>query len=308
METDEPENDNKTNVKPITIVNANARSLCPKINSLIDCLEEMDAAVGIVTEIWLTDGDSLKEDLADLSAGAGVGLLCKNRPPNAAGISHGGVAIAYRIGACAAREPVLQNQDNYKVIVGVITLAGYSRKMVVVGCYIPPGYDVGRGRGAVSYIEDVLIEVKRRFRDPFLVVGGDFNQWHVEDAIQEFPDMKESRVGPTRKDKCLDRLFTNFGRSETESGTVPPLEVEPGETGAASDHKVSYVRAELLRRELLNGSPISTDFSMRNRLRSSGHGRWALIGLSLCSSLGAMRRPSITKGRLIGPLRGTSPW
>ena len=38
---EESENENKETVRPLTILNTNARSLCPKIDSLIDCMEEM---------------------------------------------------------------------------------------------------------------------------------------------------------------------------------------------------------------------------------------------------------------------------
>ena len=52
-------------------------------------------------------------------------------------------------------------------------------------------------------------------------------------------------VSPTRKDKVLDRIFTYFGWSQQESGTVPPLEVELGCPGTASDHRIAFVRADL---------------------------------------------------------------
>ena len=243
----ENETVNKDNVQPITIVNTNARSLCPKINSLIDCLEDMNSAIGVITETWLADGPSLEADLTDLREGAGVGLICRNRPPNSAGVSHGGVAVAFRTDSCAMKRVDMANPDDYEVLVTLATLPGYSRKLVTVACYLPPGYDVGRGRGALTYIEDVVIEVKRRFRDPFIVITGDFNQWDIGGAAAEFPDLKEADVGPTRKDRCLDRIFTNFGRAEIESGTVPPLEVEPGSQGTASDHRIAFVRAALPR-------------------------------------------------------------
>ena len=106
---------------------------------------------------------------------------------------------------------------------------------------------VARGKGAVQYLEDVLREVKRRYKDPFIAIAGDFNQWKAEDAVCDFPDVREADVGHTRKDKCLDRIFTNFGRSGTESGTVPPLDVDPGHPGAPSDHRITFVRASLPR-------------------------------------------------------------
>ena len=87
---------------------------------------------------------------------------------------------------------------------------------------------MARVRGALAHVEDVVQEVKRQYRDPFIVVAGDYNQWDIAGALQDFPDLRESDVGPTRKDCCLNRIFTNFERAISESGTVPPLEVEPG--------------------------------------------------------------------------------
>ena len=233
---------------PITIINTNARSLSPKIDSLIDCLNEMDCSLGVITEMWLSDGDSLQRDLEDLATGAGVGLICRNRDPNAAGVAHGGVAVAYRTDSCSMKEiKIHDNPEKYEILVTLANLPGYSRKLVTVACYIPPGYPVARGRGALAHVEITLIEIKRLFRDPFIVVAGDFNQWEIQDVIAEFPDLRETDVGPTRRDRQLDRIFTNFGRSVIGAGTVNPLEVEPGHSGAASDHRIAYVRANLPR-------------------------------------------------------------
>ena len=77
--------------------------------------------------------------------------------------------------------------------------------------------------------------------------GGDFNQWPVDEALSEFPDVKEAPVGPTRKDRCIDRVFTNFGRAITDTGTVPPLEPEPGAQGTRSDHRITFASATLPR-------------------------------------------------------------
>ena len=234
-------------VVPLTLLNTNARSLCPKIESLIDCMEEMDAAIAVVTETWLADGPSLESDIADLTAGAGIGLVCRNRRPNLQGVAHGGVAVAFKTELCAMKEVQLHNPEDFEILVTAASLPGYSRKFITVACYLPPNYTVGRGRAALAHIEDVIIEIKRRYRDPFLYIGGDFNQWDIKSIIDEFPDLRESAIGPTRKDRCLDRIFTNFGRAEKESGTVEPLEAEEGAAGTVSDHRVAFVRAELPR-------------------------------------------------------------
>ena len=90
-----------------------------------------------------------------------------------------------------------------------------------------------------------MIEIRRKYKEPFILVGGDFNHWKIEEALEEFADMREANVGSTRKDKCIDHMFTNFGWAQRSSGTVPPLDVEPGSNGAPSDHRVTYIRAVL---------------------------------------------------------------
>ena len=62
----------------LTVINTNARSLCPKISSLIDCYNDMNASVGVITETWLTDGESLEEEVEDLTLGTGLRMLYKN--------------------------------------------------------------------------------------------------------------------------------------------------------------------------------------------------------------------------------------
>ena len=130
------------------------------------------------------------------------------------------------------------------------SLRGHSRKLVVVACYLPPGYSRTRGGEALEYIEGTVIELKRRYKDPYVVIAGDFNQWKIQDALANFADIKEVLVGCTRGRKAIDRLFVNFTRSVREYGTLEPLETE-GEEGLAtkSDHKIAYCKAWLERRQ-----------------------------------------------------------
>ena len=66
----------------LTIINTNARSLCPKMDSLIDNIKELEAHIGIVTETWLSDGCGLEEDIMNFREGTGYNMLTLNRPPN----------------------------------------------------------------------------------------------------------------------------------------------------------------------------------------------------------------------------------
>ena len=69
------------NLTRLNLINANARSLRPKMDSLVDNFTEMDVDIAVLTETWLRD--SQEEELRrDLSLGSGLGLLTMNRRPN----------------------------------------------------------------------------------------------------------------------------------------------------------------------------------------------------------------------------------
>ena len=229
----------------LAIINTNARSLCPKITSLIDCIDELEATVAVVTETWLADGEPLERDIADLAHGAGLGLIHRNRAPNVHGVAHGGVAVVFRRNACNMSKIEFPNPGGFEILVTLGNLPGHKEKLIIIACYLPPNYTVPRGKAALAYLEDIVVEVKRRYQDPFIIVTGDFNQWPVHQTLQEFPDLIEADVGPTRKDRCIDRMFLNFSCAVVASGTVPPLEVEPGTPGTKGDHRVAYVSALL---------------------------------------------------------------
>ena len=101
-------------------------------------------------------------------------------------------------------------------------MRGHSRKIVVISCYIPPNYLTNRGKTCLEYISNTVIEVKRRYTDPYLVVMGDYNQWDVAEALGDFPEMAEAHDLPTRGGKSIDRIFTNFGNNVGDVRTLPP--------------------------------------------------------------------------------------
>lgn len=90
-------------------------------------------------------------------------------------------------------------------------LRGHSRKLAVVSCYIPPNYSRVRGLEALDHIEGVVIELKRKYQDPHIIIAGDFNQWKIENNLANFSDITEVQVGCTRGTKSIDRIFLNVG-------------------------------------------------------------------------------------------------
>ena len=233
----------------INILNTNARSLCPKIHSLIDMYDELDLTFGVVTETWLADGITLEEDKQDLLLGAGLSIICRNRKPDLRGNAYRGVALVYREELCNFKSLQLDNPSNFEILTAVGSAHSLTRKIAVVGCYVPPNYTVARAQACLNHIEGVVIELKRRLKDPVIIVMGDFNQWEVETALQEFWDMGGSSAGPTRGSLKLDRIFTNLGQIK-EVKILAPLSTS-SDTGSVkeSDHKVVYLSASIERKE-----------------------------------------------------------
>lgn len=109
--------DAEKDTKELTIINTNARSLCPKIDSLVACFEELRAHIAIVTETWFKDGPALDSDLLDLEHATGLGAVTLNRPPNpVTGVSHGGVAVFFRKSFASFKTINIANPDAFEIL------------------------------------------------------------------------------------------------------------------------------------------------------------------------------------------------
>ena len=110
----------------------------------------------------------------------------------------------------------------------------------------PPNYNVTKGRRFMDFIAGCVTRAKRQYTDPFIVVAGDFNQWKVGEVLEDYLDIKEQSVGPTRLGRQIDRVFTNFGSCTKDAGTVPPLKTDD-QNAKKSDHSVAFIKAVLPR-------------------------------------------------------------
>ena len=238
-------NDDKK-LKSLVAINANARSLGPKIESLSDCIHELDADLAVVTETWLQDR-SVADSTIDLAGQHGLDLFTLNRHNLAAnGRQYGGVAIS----ACSARTSFkvmsMPNPEHFEVLAVTGKIKGIPEKVVVVAVYIPPNYPRHRAISCLDYVADVISEAKRTHALAMIIVAGDWNQWPTDHVLQEHPDMSEIEHGPTRKDRKIDKFLVNFGRSVVESDTLPPLD---DGLGRVSDHLISYFKASVRKQE-----------------------------------------------------------
>ena len=233
---------------PFTFINTNARSICPKINSLIDTMEELDAAAAVITESWLADGESLEEDKQDLLLGAGLSLLTKNRRRDPRGVAYGGVALFYREEVCNFKQIEVAGAGDFEVLIAAGSMRGHASKVVVIAAYIPPNYTARRAHDCIDYINGSVVEIKRRYKDPIIVLSGDFNQWPVQNAVEDFTDFVEVTAGPTRGTRTIDRTMTNL-TCVTKTGLLNPLQTDGQGPLKESDHLIFYMTASIRKKE-----------------------------------------------------------
>ena len=225
----------------ISFLNTNARSLGPKIQSLAHCFEEKHLDIATVTETWFQsdrDKDILVDEMLDNHS---LGILTRDRGTTAAnGRRYGGVALVYRLRTTKFTIFPLTNPNEYEVLAAIGKVQGVKWKIFAISCYAPPNMAPAMARGLIEFVSDLVCEAKRTYRDCSIMVCGDFNQWPVNEIIEDHPDLLEVDHGPTRGDRSIDRTFVNFGRALIEYGTLPPLETEEG---MVSDHMMAWGKA-----------------------------------------------------------------
>ena len=226
----------------LSVILANARSLAPKIESLSDHLHKSKVQIAMLTETWLQDGKKLDDLSAELQHGYSLSMLTRNTHFAANnGRLYGGVAFIYRsITGKFDTFPFL-NPDDHEILATVGRVYGIKSRIFCLTCYAAPNIGLLKARGMTQLISDLVAEAKRVYEDCLIIVAGYFNQWPVEEFLEEHPDMGEVDHGPTREDRCIDRTFVNFSRSIVESGTTDPLETDDG--SRKSNHKIAYLEA-----------------------------------------------------------------
>ena len=219
------------NIYDFKLLLTNARSLSPKISSLITCFHEHNLDFAMVTESWLKDGEVLDKDVIDLEWGTDLKIIYKNRPKSAAGRRRvgGGVSIIYSKSKCSLKERRVVG-NKFELVLAVGRVGRLPRQIAVICVYLEPKIKVAELSELCELLAREILSLKAK-GDPLIFLGGDMNRKSLEDALQDFPDIVQQNFDPTRGDACLDILFSNC--STLSSAMWPPLETM---NGTRSDH------------------------------------------------------------------------
>ena len=249
----------------LNFITANARSLAPKMQSLIDCFSELELHFAIISESWLKDGKALNDDLADLEGGEGLKMVMNNRRSRRGKIAGGGVAVVFDASKIKLTERRFR-RGRAELTAAVGKLPGMSRRLAVFSGYIPPRTRVKQTEEFMGFLNGAVAELKEDYEDPLIVIGGDFNGREVSDAVADFPDIIKVVTGPTRGDKVLDLVLTNIEPRDMTTTVRDPLDTDNGEK--KSDHSIVYTSAEMLNVDRFKTCLLYTSPSPRDRQKS----------------------------------------
>ena len=222
----------------MNILLINARSLSPKLYSLIDTMEEMNAQISLVTETWLKANDQVNEQFNTLRDALGYECIRRDRTTG----NGGGVAILYKTGDWAFHQ--LKTGGEFEIVAALGRRTGQRRKLLAITAYIPPDSNADTNERFLQKLVDLIGIYKRRYCDPYFIVGGDFNKRSVEKELKVYNDLKLVDTPPTRGKNTLDLIFTNFEQYILKAGVVEPI---CNQHNAQSDHLTVYIDAKIPR-------------------------------------------------------------
>ena len=114
------------------IASTNARSIAPKMNSMIECFRNLDLCFFAVTETWLRNDRRTRGEISDVAASEKIAIITRSRDTRG-----GGVAIAYDTERVEMREEKIR-ANKWEVLFVKGQLQGIRRKICVVVVYVPP--------------------------------------------------------------------------------------------------------------------------------------------------------------------------
>ena len=91
--------------------------------------------------------------------------------------------------------------NDFEIVFAIGSLPLFTKKCIAVCVYMPPSMTTSSSLACLSFLVDSILELKTRYKDPFISVSGDFNSHDICAALSDYPYLVLLRTGPTRKEK-----------------------------------------------------------------------------------------------------------
>ena len=212
----------------------NARSLFPKISSLVTDIEERTTDVCCVTEVWeQISSKKHQRKIEELLEMKGIQYVST---PRRTGKRGGGAAIAVNL------EHYTLSKLNVKIPRAVETVWGLvkSKKVsssppIIVCCfYSPPNRQTNPE--LIDHLTVTLQKLLNIHKNAGLIICGDRNKIDISTISALDPSLQQVVKRPTHGNKILDVIYTNLSTLYEEADILPPLCPDNPLLAAPSDH------------------------------------------------------------------------
>ena len=205
--------------------------------SLADSFIALKLHAAVVTETWFKGTQDTKEVLEDLAGSFNIETIRRDRK----GKRGGGVAILFNKNLISLKEHRIKT-SGYEIVSARGKMPKNTREFFIFAVYLPPSQKVSDTEKALECISSAITDIKITHNNPYIIIAGDINNKQFDLAYRDHHDMAELQTPPTRKDRRLDLIATNFNEEFKEAKALPPLE---DEQGSCSDHLLLYTSASL---------------------------------------------------------------
>ena len=214
--------------------------------------EENALHFAMLTETWLSKKHCPPRVLSDLTIGANLNFIRRDR-----GSRGGGVAVCYdQTKIRLNRLDMSVECRNCEIVCAIGNSTLTQRKVGVMSVYIPPNLVARDTKTVVKKVVEITEKLKMKYVDPIIFVGGDFNNKCMKLLTDTFPEIKPIRAGATRGGEALDEVYCNIESRIVQKEILMPLS-KPN--GVLSDHKIIAASANLPRQK----RAIKNTFSFR---------------------------------------------
>ena len=255
----------------------NARSLPPKLSSLITAFKELDLAFMMISETWITNTRQTMRNIKDLKDSTNINLICKNRKSRG-----GGVCVAFNTRRARLSRFPLPNSD-WEVVCATGKVVGMSRKIAVFAVYLPPKLTSGQVMNFCDYLADAIELVKSKLGDRYVVAGGDINNKDWSPAFGDFPEMAVMPCVPTRYGAALDKCYCNFAKEIFKTMLHHAIS---NEAGTPSDHVIVSYNFKMERKHVFQVTKKMVQ-KFSKGATATFKGRMAMIDLGFLDGLSA---------------------
>ena len=233
---------NDCNFNRLDFLYTNARSLAPKITSLIELFDNWNLHFAAVTETWLADCGRYRRNVQKLEDKENLVMVTKNRKSRG-----GGVAIIYNKSKIILK-PLNVRKNNFELVAAVGRTVSDARRVLVLAAYYPPQMRKEQVDALNDCISSTIDRQKEIDENLCVVVCGDMNQKNIDQVLVDHPEVTVLQTPSTRKGETIDLCLTNIA-VQCSATKLPPLETMQGQK---SDHDCILVRSKTERRHIFS--------------------------------------------------------